>query len=186
MGIYVKVIADYKEDTIEYNAGDELFITGKDQKIYYPRPEHAIVKYGDQMVSYAIAIPEGEARYVLNRDTGEVNLRKGPQMLLPDPRHEVVVRRILSPKQVDLWLPGNNDAKAYNNALSEVAKEEGSYVSEKSLGRNVAMATSMRSGHVNALRSALNAFEDVETLGLAATEELKRDSSSYSHFGYQI
>ena len=32
-GLYVKVIADYDD----YTAGDELFITGKDTAIYYPR-----------------------------------------------------------------------------------------------------------------------------------------------------
>ena len=173
MGIYVKVIADYKEGSKEFKAGDELFITGKDQKIYYPRPEHAIVKYGDQMVSYAIAIPEGEARYVLNRNTGEVNLRRGPTMLLPDPRNEVVVRRVLTPKQSELWFPGNSNVADYNSSLAEISSNEGSmsYVSEKSLARNVAMATSMRSAHTNSLRSA---FEDTETIGLSATEELKR------------
>ena len=176
MGIYVKVIADYKEGTKEFKAGDELFITGKDQKIYYPRPEHAIVKYGDQMVSYAIAIPEGEARYVLNRNTGEVNLRRGPAMLLPDPRNEVVVKRVLTPKQSELWFPGNNEVADYNNSLAELSSNEGSmaYVSEKSLARNVAMATSMRSAHMNNLRSA---FEDTETIGISATEELKRGRS---------
>jgi major vault protein len=172
MGIYVKVIADYEEDGTKYKAGDELFITGNDQKIYYPRPEHAIVKYGDQMVSYAIAIPAGEARYVLNRKTGEINLVKGPNMLLPDPRTEVVVRRILSPKQVELWFPGNAEAKAYNNALTDISSREENamaYVSEKSLGRNVAMATSMRTGR-------LQAADETETYGLAATEELKRSN----------
>ena len=168
MGIYVKVIADYDD----YKAGDELFITGKDQKIYYPRPEHAIVKYGDQMVSYAIAIPEGEARYILNRNTGEINLKKGPAMMLPDPRSEVVVRRILSPKQVELWFPGNTEAKAYNNALSDISSREESsmnYVSEKSLGRSMAMATSMRT-------AKLQGIDETETYGLATTEELKRGS----------
>jgi major vault protein len=171
MGIYVKVIADYDENGTSYKAGDELFITGKDQKIYYPRPEHAIIKYGDQMVSYAIAIPEGEARYVLNRDTGEITLKRGPAMFLPNPIHEVVVRRILTPRQVELWLPGNNDAKEYNRTLTEISTKEGNamaYVSEKSLAREMSIPTSMRTAHLTA--------EATETVGLAVTEELKRGS----------
>jgi hypothetical protein len=31
----------------QYKEGDELFFTGKDQMIYFPRKEHAIVKYGN-------------------------------------------------------------------------------------------------------------------------------------------
>jgi len=165
MGIYVKVIADYDS----HKAGDELFITGKDQKIYYPRPEHAIVKYGDQMVSYAIAIPAGEARYVLNRDTGEINLKKGPAMLLPDPRHEVIVRRILSSKQVELWFPNNAEAKIYNEALASISsKEEDSYVSDKSFMKiKSAVMASASPIHKRGL-------EDTDSFGMAATEELKR------------
>ncbi len=66
-GIYVKVIAPYTEGNKQYTVGEELFITGKDQMIYFPRPEHAVVKYGDDTIHYAVAIPAGEARYVLDR-----------------------------------------------------------------------------------------------------------------------
>ena len=51
-GIYVKVIASYEEDGKKYKVGDELFITGKEQMIYYPRAEHSIIKYGDQDIHY--------------------------------------------------------------------------------------------------------------------------------------
>lgn len=114
MGIYVKVIADYEEGKSSYKSGDELFITGKQQKIYFPRPEHAIIKYGDQVIHYAVAVPGGEARYILDKSTGEVKTQKGPVMLLPDPRREVVVKRILDDRSVDLWFPGNSEAKDYN------------------------------------------------------------------------
>lgn len=41
-GVYVKVIADYTDDNkVEHHIGEELFITGADQMIYYPRPEYA-------------------------------------------------------------------------------------------------------------------------------------------------
>ena len=85
-GLYIKVIAPYTEDGTDYKVGDELFITGKEQAIYFPREEHAIVKYGDQQIHYATAIPPGEGRYVLNRLSGEIELVRGPDMLLPDPR----------------------------------------------------------------------------------------------------
>lgn len=116
MGIYVKIIADYKEER-EYKSGDELFITGKEQKIYFPRPEHAIIKYGEQIIHYATAVPTGEARYILNKNTGEVELKSGPVMLLPDPRTHVIVKRALDEKTVRLWFPGNDEALNYNRSL---------------------------------------------------------------------
>ena len=76
-GIYVKVIAEYKDTDKEGNevvhpVGEELFITGNDQMIYYPRPEHAIISYDNKMMHHAIAIPEGEGRYIMDRMTGVI------------------------------------------------------------------------------------------------------------------
>lgn len=116
-GVYVKVISSYEENGKEYKIGDELFITGKDQAIYYPRPEHAIIKYGEQSWHYAIAVPAGEGRYVLDNLTGNVSLVKGPTMLLPDPRTKVIVRRILDPRVVELMYPGNSLAVKINQDL---------------------------------------------------------------------
>ncbi|MCA9699165.1 MAG: hypothetical protein KC431_16700, partial [Myxococcales bacterium] len=118
-GIYVKVIAPYDD----HQVGDELFITGKDQMIYFPRPEHALIKYGEHSIHYAIAIPAGEARYVLDRNAGNIRLQKGPCIFLPDPRREVIVRRILDPRQVQLWFPGNQDALAHNQRLASMRSE---------------------------------------------------------------
>ncbi|AFM03574.1 Shoulder domain protein [Bernardetia litoralis DSM 6794] len=123
-GLYIKVIAPYKEGKNEYKEGDELFITGKNQMIYYPRPEHAVVRYGNQERHYAIAIPAGEGRYYLNRKTGTVALMKGAAMFLPDPREFVLVRRVLSKKQTSLWFPNNNEAMEYNLALQDIAKND--------------------------------------------------------------
>lgn len=123
-GIYVKVIAPYKEGEKTYKVGDELFITGKDQMIYYPGPEHALVKYGEQEIYHAVAIPHGEGRYFLNRNTGKIGLQKGPCMFLPDPREAVIVRRILTPKQTKLWFPGNEEALIYNNRLKEISERQ--------------------------------------------------------------
>ncbi|OQX22128.1 MAG: hypothetical protein BWK80_31325 [Desulfobacteraceae bacterium IS3] len=123
-GLYVKVTAPYQEDGKSYKVGDELFITGKDQMIYFPRPEHAIISYGEQEVHYAVAIPAGEARYVLDRLSGQISLKRGPTILLPDPRKEVIVRRVLDPKQVAIWFPGNQEAFEYNRRLMEIAREK--------------------------------------------------------------
>lgn len=141
-GLYIKVVADYDdgEDNLEvdhyeeeededgnvesvaifkppvhHSAGEELFITGKDQAIYYPRPEHMVISYGeDKQTHHAIAIPAGEGRYVLNRLTGEIRTVVGPTMFLPDPRYEVIVKRKLTKKQCELWYPGNDEVLAFN------------------------------------------------------------------------
>jgi major vault protein len=123
-GIYVKVIQDYIEDGKTIKAGSELWITGKDQAIYYPRPEHGIIKYGDQTIYYAVVIPKGEGRYLLNRDTGDIDLVRGPDMLLPDPRTHVIARRVLPEKAVSLWFPGNKEALQYNRHLTEMIANE--------------------------------------------------------------
>ncbi|MBN9416218.1 MAG: hypothetical protein J0I12_12320 [Candidatus Eremiobacteraeota bacterium] len=120
-GIYLKVIAPYTEaDGTERTVGEELFLTGRDQMIYFPRPEHAIIRYGDQRseLTYAVAIPAGAASYVLNRLTGEVKLQVGPAMFLPDPRKEVIARRVLSPAECELFYPDNTQVLGYNARLA--------------------------------------------------------------------
>jgi len=121
-GIYLKVIAPYTENGKEYRVGDELFITGKDTMIYFPRPEHAVIKYGEQAMHYAVAIPAGEARYVLDRNSGRIRLERGPCIFLPDPRREVIVRRVLDRRQVELWFPGNAAALAHNEKLARAGE----------------------------------------------------------------
>lgn len=124
-GIYVKVIADYKDELgKEYKTGEELFITGKDQMIYYPRPEHALIQYDGKYMHHAIAIPKGEGRYVLDRLTGKIKTVVGPAMYLPDPRTEVVVKRKLSTKECKLFYPNNEEVLSYNETLSETAVEK--------------------------------------------------------------
>ena len=130
-GIYVKVIAEYKdEDGKVHPVGEELFITGNDQMIYYPRPEHAIISYDNKMMHHAIAIPEGEGRYIMNRMTGEIKTVKGPAMYLPDPRTEVVVKRKLTENQCRLWYPGNEAVLQYNIGLNEKFVEKSLAVSD--------------------------------------------------------
>ena len=119
-GIYVKVIAEYTDEKNNVHpVGEEMFITGDSQMIYYPRPEHAIISYDNKIMHHAIAIPEGEGRYIMNRLTGEIKTVKGPAMYLPDPRTEVVVKRKLTPKQCQRWFPGNEEALTYNAVLNE-------------------------------------------------------------------
>ena len=134
-GIYVKVIAEYEENGINHPIGEELFITGNEQMIYYPRPEHAMIQYDGKYMHHAIAIPEGEGRYILNRLTGEIKTVRGPQMYLPDPRKEVVVKRKLTEKECSLIYPGNKEVLAYNAELndSRMSKMANRGMADKSL-----------------------------------------------------
>lgn len=113
-GLHIKVIADYVDGGRLHKAGDELFLTGKDTAIYFPREEHSAIKYDGKAKHFATAIPAGEARYVMNRLTGEIRTVRGPAMLLPDPRTEVIVRRVLEDRECQLWYPGNGAALDYN------------------------------------------------------------------------
>lgn len=179
MGLYIKVIADYEEviravpkqqpantkvaladnESVkdgnvvrEYKAGDELFITGKDQRLYYPRPEHAIIEYGSEdgkfkrQRYYAIAIPKGEARYVLDKNTGKVEMKKGEAVFLPDPRNQVIVRRVLDQKTVELWYPGNPEAIAYNQNLSSLADVSVNYVQDTNYAAAIDLQRSINRG----------------------------------------
>jgi major vault protein len=120
-GLYVKVIAEYAEGEKVHKVGDELFITGREQAIYFPRPEHSIIEYDGRQKHHAIAVPAGEGRYVLDRNQGTVDLVKGPKMFLPDPRTQVVVLRILDPHTVDLLYPGNREAQAINDQYRQMS-----------------------------------------------------------------
>ena len=122
-GIYVKVIADYEDGDKKFHVGQELFITGKDQMIYFPREEHAVIKYGEHEIHYGVLIPAGEARYVSDRNTGEITLMKGPTVFLADPRHQVITRRILDAKLVQHLYPGNQTAIEFNAKLLGVDTE---------------------------------------------------------------
>lgn len=128
-GVHIKVIADYKDtifdrdtmkmQSVDRKAGDELFLTGTESAIYYPREEHAIISYGGNEKSYAVAIPSGEGRYVLNRENGAIDLVIGPRMFLSNPIKEVIVRRVLSANDCELYYPGNKEVKEFNDRLRE-------------------------------------------------------------------
>ena len=129
-GLHVKVIAPYTEAGRTYREGDELFITGKETAIYFPREEHSLVRYDGHDRHFAVAVPAGEARYVMNRKTGEIRMVRGPSMLLPNPVDEVIVRRVLSDRECATWYPGNPDALAYNRALRQLEETGGRGVAE--------------------------------------------------------
>lgn len=179
-GIYIKVIAEYTDEKkVKHPVGEEMFITGADQMIYYPRPEHAIINYDNKIMHHAIAIPEGEGRYIMDRLTGVIKTVKGPAMYLPDPRTEVVVKRKLTPKQCDLWYPGNKEVLIYNNDLNEKAVE-------KSLKRGLndwttmAYSTSSQAeGFNNTVNcSCLNGIDSVTTMSdIEATASVSRGTS---------
>jgi len=146
-GIYVKISADYEEDGTKFKAGQELFITGKDTPIYFPREEHVLIKYDGNPIHYASAIPAGEGRYLLNRLDGSVKLIEGPKMLLADPRKEVLVRRILDLKQVELWFPHNKEAISVNQALAQLSAENDagsqSYISDSDVRNSNFFSTAL-------------------------------------------
>lgn len=123
-GLHIKVVASYKEnDGTERKEGDEIFLTGKNQAIYFPREEHSLISYDGKSKHFATAVPAGEARYVMDRMTGEITTVMGPEMLLPDPRNKVIIRRVLSDKQCKLWYPGNDEALEYNRHLRSVLQQ---------------------------------------------------------------
>lgn len=137
-GVHLKVTATFSDENLEaaagitdgkrpprhYKEGEELFVTGKTLSIYYPREELAIISYGEgNNKHYSTAIPVGEGRYIINRETGEIKLVRGPKMLLADPRHEIPVRRILSDDECALWYPGNTAVLEYNRELAQAMAE---------------------------------------------------------------
>lgn len=159
MGIYLKVIADYEEGGRKYLTGEELFITGKEQKIYFPREEHAIIKYDDKVMHYAVAITGGEARYVLNKESGGIDLFRGPKMFIPDPRKEVIVKRILDEKTIKLWFPDSTDAIQHNRTL-ESEMMQNSMTNELG-GRSNAYVTDRGFSKVDKVYASLNMADEM-------------------------
>lgn len=181
-GIYVKVIAEYvDENEVTHPVGEELFITGNDQMIYYPRPEHAIINYDGKILHHAIAIPDGEGRYIMDRLTGNINTVLGPSMYLPDPRTEIVIKRKLTPKECELWYPGNMAALKYNMELNEKqvekkAVKECNPINLTSAQTSCNYSASSLSGCVNT--SYVNSISDTVTLdSLEAKSNISRGTS---------
>ena len=157
-GLHVKVIAPYAEHGRDYKEGDELFITGKETAIYFPREEHSLVRYDGREKHFAVAVPAGEGRYVMNRKTGAIRMVHGPAMLLPNPVDEVIVRRVLGDRECMTWYPGNVDALAYNRSLRQLddgggrigAVSEGEVQKQKGQRAAVAQQVAMGPGAAEA------------------------------------
>jgi major vault protein len=103
--------------------------------IYFPRPEHAIIKYRDQEIHYALAIPAGEGRYVLDRlSSGRSRLQRGPCIFLPDPRREVIVRRVLDARTRRAVVPGQQRGARVQPRLSAAASASEGGATSSSIG----------------------------------------------------
>lgn len=172
-GVHVKVIADYtdEETKVAHKAGEELFITGEGM-IYFPRAEHAIIKYGNHARHYATAIPPGEGRYVLNRLTGEIRTIVGPQMVLLNPIEEVFVKRPLSRRECELMYPGNTVVLQHNLQLADKAAAANvGYVAQTDTSANLERTTSITRmmGVANKLSAAPAQFADTITRSTSYT-----------------
>ena len=165
-GLHIKVIAPYTENGRTFKEGDELFITGKETAIYYPREEHQTVRYDGREKHFAVAIPAGDGRYVMNRRSGEIRMVRGPAMLLPNPVEDVIVRRVLSEREAVTWYPGNTDVLAYNRSLREVV-DGGKPVAEVEVQKKHKVSSAAEETYSKPRTLVLHAkYEGVPSLGV--------------------
>lgn len=181
-GIHIKVIEDYvDEEDRARGTGDELFLTGEVCQIYYPRKEHSIVTYDGKAKHFATAIPAGEGRYVLDRISGEIETVLGPEMLLPNPVHEVIVRRALTISQCELWYPQNQTVLAFNLALQEAMKQapttRAGAVSDGDLERHATRSRKVQGDAVSSVLSSTLSMAHA-TLGESAGQGFQADEFS--------
>ena len=184
-GLHLQVISDFTDDEgKQHKAGEEIFLTGKDHPIFFPRPELAIIKYdGQEEIHNSIVIPAGEGRYVLDRASGEVPVISGPQNFLPNPINQTLVRRVLSESECGLIVPGNTAALLYNKTLAAAnttapaasASTPSNFVSESAL-------RSSRGGNDIKYMSAMLDASSAEYLGRSAApskmaNEIERGNS---------
>jgi len=165
-GLHIKVNCNYIDnawpdasggvEVRNFKEGEELFLTGTTHSIYYPREEHSIVRYGENLIHYATCIPEGEARYVMDRNTGVIEKRLGPDMMLLNPITEVMVRRILSDSESNLMYPGNATSLDYNRQLRAM----------------MGQSKSSRSGFVSEGDYLSNVGEGLESFGAEAASSV--------------
>lgn len=73
----------------------------------------------------------------MNRESGDINTVAGPTMLLPDPRKDVIVRRVLNDDQVQLWFPGNDTALEVNQEFRRRRLHDGiDFITERHMERS--------------------------------------------------
>ncbi len=129
MGIHVKALVAHTDETgRDWKAGEEGFITGDQMPFFFRTEKMAVISYGIHTIYYAVSIPDGKAKYVLDRNNGPINLIKGPAMYLPNPVNEVFVQRVLTAEQASLWFPGNREVQSYNANLRETKDYERTYL----------------------------------------------------------
>jgi len=162
MGLYIKVIAPYEDNGVKHERGEEMFITGKDTNIYIPRPEHSLINYGSQQIHFATAIPAGEARYVLDKKTGNIKTVKGPMMFLADPRNEVLVRRVLDVRQCDLFYPGNEEVLTYNASLRQIVNGASNFVTQRQFAKNMGRGFASGLASPAAAACVMDTYESAE------------------------
>jgi len=187
-GLHLKCIAPFvDEQGVSHQAGEEMFITGKDTAIYFPREEIAEVRYDGKSKHFASAVPKGEARYVLDRLTGKITKVEGPAMLQPDPRTQVFVRRVLNLRECELMYPGNDEVAQYNAALLELANRapttRAGAISEGDVERGSrAMLRERKTGGVipQAMNYMLSANSAKEMSLIGDTSEVSRDANLMS------
>lgn len=195
-GLHIKVIAAYVDTNgdhgpkgKEYKEGDELFITGETTPIYFPCEQHSAIHYDGKTKHFATAIPAGDARYVLNRQSGAIKMLQGGgdgTMYLPDPRTEVFVRRVLTDSESEAMYPENREAVEYNRTLRAIQARSPStrkgVVSEGDL-EHAKIGTRSRTTGL-AMNMAGAAFADVSLSAQHTNAEMGGDeftrSASYS------
>jgi major vault protein len=175
----------------DFTPGEEVFITGKEMPIYFPEEGHQLVRYDGKTIHYAVAVPEGEARYVMDRKTGKIRTVKGPQMLLPNPVTEIIVRRALSDSESVSMFPGadgtgSHMALEYNRWLRSLAGAEPTtrqgVVSDGSVTRSAVSSSSAPAAAAIAMNMVADSssmanysqadagFDAIESYSNAATE----------------
>lgn len=185
-GLHIKATAAYKDEVLgrDIKEGEEFFIKGDQFPIYFPREEHSIVKYDGKDKQFAISIPKGEGRYVLERQVGNIRMVTGPNMLLPNPVIEVPVRRVLSDQECMLWYPGNNEVLVFNRELRELSASSpttrGGAVSEGEINRAARKGTRgvMASASLgNSLEMAAQSSMVSSAYGAGLSDEIERSST---------
>lgn len=163
----------------EFKAGEEVFVTGKEMPIYFPEEGHQLVRYDGKTIHYAVAVPEGEARYLMDRKTGKIETVKGPTMMLPNPVTQIIVRRALSDNESISMFPGPNgtgsvDALVYNRTLRDLSANEPTtrqgVVGEGSVQRFENSGPQASAGEVMSYASNSSGFEALDAFANAASE----------------
>jgi major vault protein len=159
-GIHLRALESFGSGEDEVTKDEELFWTDSKIKVFRPRQELSMIRRGKDGTGlyYAMAVPDGKVIYVLDKTTGRVENESGPKMVLPDPRTQILVNRILDARTVKLWYPNNTQALAVNEMLAAKASETYD-------------AKGVRTRDVSSRRAAFAVADDVMMASLAEAEE---------------